>query len=289
VRRLTLVAVAAVCAAACGRNSLAPTSTAIPSTSPNAGQGAPRIALTKFVAFGDSITWGEDGRNDPSEPLGRVRPLVLDSPYPPILQGYLDTRYSGQYATVDDRGCPGEAAGSLPGSGSAPETADQDGCGPAAIDRFQTIVIGGGYQAVLLMEGTNDIGAADREDGSPAAITELRAMVDAAKARGVRVFLATIPPEQSNPDPVPYDRSRPDDLVQGLNNMIRGLATSERVTLVDVYNAFPPPSLYNLYGLLSRDGLHPLPAGYQLIAETFFGSIETTLELPVVTTTSLPR
>ena len=286
-RRLTLVAVAAAYAAGCGKNALAPSSTVIPSAPATAGQAPPRIALTNFVAFGDSITWGEDGRNDSSEPLGRFRPLVLvAAPYPTLLQFELSSQFPGQTIAVANRGCRGELAG----GGSELDPANPDAvtseCGdPSSTDRFHKVVVTRGYQAVLLMEGANDLGAEESGDDP---IAGLRTMIEDAKAHGIGVFLATIPPEQPNVDPVPYNRAdlRESD-VENLNQGIRSLAASERVTLVDIYSAFPSPDVYNLYGLLSRDGLHPLEAGYELIAQTFFSSIVGALDLPVVTTSSV--
>jgi hypothetical protein len=36
----------------------------------------PVLAATSFLAFGDSITWGDDGRNSASDPLARFNPRV---------------------------------------------------------------------------------------------------------------------------------------------------------------------------------------------------------------------
>lgn len=259
-------------------------------SSPTAGQAVPRIALTKFFAFGDSITWGEDGRNDASEPLGRIGTLVRVSvPYPALVQAYLQGRYTAQTSDiiVDNLGCRGEAAG---GVSKWDTQFPGNGCGIApgvdlpTRDRFDRQLTSGTYQAVLLMEGANDL-------GDPlAGINGLRSMIEDAKTRGVAVFLATIPPEQRNAAPGPAgDRSQPESEVLDFNSKVRDLALSERVTLVDVYNAFPSPDVYNLYGLLGRDGLHFYEAGYQLIAQTFVPRIEGALELPPATASGFSR
>ena len=130
------------------------------------------------------------------------------------------------------------------------------------------------YSVALIMEGTNDIfyGDASKE---PAAYDGLRAMIRNAKANNIRPYLATIPP--TNPtacDPVCRGRDS-FSLVSGFNDGVRGLAVSEGVTLVDVYQAFGG----NL-SLLGPDGLHPAAAGYQRIADTFFTAIKQTLEVP---------
>ena len=274
-RGLTLIVVGAVCVAGCGRSALAPSSVEPLLGASEKTLAGPHIAVTDFVAFGDSITWGEDGRLDASEPLGLFRTRVrVSDPYPKLLEFYLQTRYASQAIQVANEGQPGEPAG---GSG------DSGPSGPTRA-RFDTTVVGGAYHAVLLMEGANDIG--DGEDGIPAAVNGLN-MIDDATSHGIRVFLATIPPEQPNPDPIPFAREHAEAAVLAMNSQIRGLAASERVSLVDIYSAFPSPDTNDLYalGLLSRDGLHPLEGGYELIAHTFLDEIVHDLELPPVTAT----
>lgn len=274
-RGLTLIVVGAVCAVGCGRSALAPSS-----VEPLLGAGGssltgPRIAVTNFVAFGDSITWGEDGRNDASEPLDLIRTRVrVSDPYPTLLAYYLQTRNASQPITVFNAGARGEPAG---GGDSGPSG--------TTLARFDSVVIGGAYQSVLLMEGANDIG--DGEDGIPAGVSGLRNMIDDAKSHGIRVFLATIPPEQQNANPIPFSRNIPESVVLAMNAQIRSLAASESVSLVDIYSAFPSPDTNDLYalGLLSRDGLHPLQGGYELIAHTFLDEIVHELDLPPKTAT----
>src|SRR6185436_17071008 len=64
-----------------------------------------RLSLTRFEAFGDSITWGEDGRNEAviSGLDERIRPRVrfsLPQTYPGALVGALLNRYTTQTITV---------------------------------------------------------------------------------------------------------------------------------------------------------------------------------------------
>ncbi len=146
-------------------------------------QSAPRLALTGYAAFGDSITWGEDGTDFctstfvADSAVGRIRPhrqLPTAQQYPAVLQGLLQARYAVQPIRVDGLGLQGEAAAE-------------------AFDRFTRVVINPHiYQAVLLMEGANDINRLASPSGG---INGLRAMIEAAKAAGLRPFLATIPPE----------------------------------------------------------------------------------------------
>jgi len=224
-------------------------------------QNPARISLTKFVAFGDSITAGEDGSNPLMPWLPTDFPAALSTPsvimvasaYPTALQQQLAARYTAQTMVVANAGLPGEEVGK----------AD-------TLARFAQVVGSRTYESVLVMEGSNDIFGGDTTKIAPA-ISNLRTMLRYAKSASVRPYLATVPP--MNPA---GPRGRLGyAAVPPLNDQIRTLATSEAVTLVDVNLAFGG----NLT-LLSADGLHPNAAGYELIARTFFTSLRSTLELP---------
>jgi lysophospholipase L1-like esterase len=225
--------------------------------------GPPKLSTTSFLAFGDSITSGEDGQNSVASSVAimsaRFHPSVLFPPtqrYPQELQQLLADRYRTQSPTVTNQGGPGEAASD-----------------PAAVRRFTGLTGGGRYSVVLIMEGTNDL--YDRDDRIvPAAIDGLRQMIRDAKGKSIRPYLATIPP--MNPGAcVPVCRGLAWSLVSGFNDNVRGLATAENVPLVDVYQGFAG----NL-ALLGPDGLHPSADGYAKIADLFLSAIKLTLEVP---------
>ena len=191
------------------------------------GHGAsppPKLTLTRFVAFGDSITAGEDGTaggpptGDLCQPVvtptASQRPQVIlpvAQTYPGQLAQKLVDRYKTQSPTVVNRGCPGEAV-----------------TGPTTIRRFDLIVASRQYDVVLIMEGSNDLDNAAAADpgtqigviGSTAA--GLRQMVDDAKALGVRPLLATIPPM----NPAGF-RGGGAALVPPLNDRIRQISAVE--------------------------------------------------------------
>jgi lysophospholipase L1-like esterase len=231
-----------------------------------------RISVTVFDAFGDSMTWGEDGRNVPSDPtnafqiLPRIQVPGQDT-YPMVLQTELAARYVSQAGIlVNNDGVPNKAIiGDFP--------------------RFTADLGVRAYGAVLLMEGANDLAAANSNPATASqveaqAIAGLGQMIDYATSLRVKVFLATLPPENPN-GCCPADRGAAAPLVPGFNAMIRTLAASKGVPLVDVYQAFN-----NDLSLISPDGLHPNIRGYHLIADTFFASIRQTLESGAATTTS---
>lgn len=137
------------------------------------------------------------------------------------------------------------------------------------MNRLPSIIDGGAYR-VLLLEGINDF------PDYQAALTAMGTMVDyASRRRGLRVYLATVPPQ--NPSPV----GCPDTLggkwacVVPYNEGLRNIAAGRGIPLVDVYAAFHR----DVTTLIDCDGLHPTPAGYQVIADTFFQKIRETMEV----------
>lgn len=221
----------------------------------------PKIQLTRFAAFGDSITWGENGAVfAPAGVPDRLRPYFqVSQNYPAVLYSTLQGRYSTQSIKVGNFGAPGEYASS--GDTRA---------------RFSSIARSGEYDVILLMEGSNDIG-----DGlGGAAISSLRSMIRDGLSRGVKVYLGTIPPMDGASCCPRRGSAAP--LVPGYNDQLRALASSEGVPLVDVYAALADSPLT----YLSADGLHPNEAGYAKIADRFFTTIKTNLEVTTTTSSS---
>jgi lysophospholipase L1-like esterase len=209
----------------------------------------PLLATTRFVAFGDSLTEGK-----------LASTAVTDEPYPVALQRLLAGRYpvQAQAITVVNRGCGGE-------------TADAGGPCGGGITRLGDVLTNDQPAAILLLEGGNDLfwrGA----DGVDRLSVSLRAMVQQAQARGVIVFLATLPPARSGGTPPRGERII--NFVSPANERIRQIAITEHVFLVDLFEQFggtPDP-------LIDVDGLHATSAGYRTIAQAFFDAIREHLE-----------
>jgi lysophospholipase L1-like esterase len=218
--------------------------------------GPPRVSATNFLAFGDSITagqitvFGEGGIH--------VQTVQDGLSYPTDLRQSLVSRYSAQTIIVDN-------------AGSLGETTD------AGLIRLP-IVLTNRYQALLLMEGANDLGNQTSGAVRDHTLTNMQAMVRLAKARGVKVFLATLPPE----DPLACCPRRGTGyvLLPSYNDGLRGLAVAENIVGVDVFAAFNGD-----LSQLGPDGLHPTAVGYQTVANAFFASIKSTLEAPSATPT----
>jgi lysophospholipase L1-like esterase len=215
------------------------------------------ISMTRFVAFGDSITLGEDGvttltaaPKTLTEAFASPMQILVGLEYPTVVQRSLAARYSLQSIVMHNEGLRGERAS----------------LGPL---RFGTVLASRLPQAVLIMEGSNDI-----FDGSTAAIDPaiagLRSMITTAKNRGVRPYLATVPPM----NPAGQRGRLGHATVPLLNARIKALADLEAVTLVDINAAFNGNFAY-----LASDGLHPNASGFDLIGQTFFTSLRNTLEV----------
>ena len=223
----------------------------------------PRLRETKFLAFGDSITWGEGGPAPATATINAPR-VQVSQPYPEGLRRLLTARYTAQTITVTNAGKPGERA-----------TQGQVRL-PGVLGSTQPEVL-------LLLEGANDLNAFGAA-GVESAEAALRTMVRDAKSRlggAGNVFVATLTPMvQGRPKADGYA------YVPLLNERIWELPGREGVTVVDIYAALLPQAAT----LISDDGLHPNQAGYDKMAETFFATLRAKYEAaPTADPAGLPR
>jgi lysophospholipase L1-like esterase len=214
----------------------------------------PTISLTRYVAFGDSITAGEI--TVIGEGGLRTLQVIPALSYPTDLRASLASRYTSQPIDVQNQGVKGEITS-------------------FGLARLPSVL--GASQVLLLMEGANDINEAT-DAAVLTALSNMRSMVRVALGRGLRVFLATLPPQNPLGCFQPC-RAGGAAQLQSYNLGLRAIAASENVPLVDVFAAFT-----NTPTQIGPDGLHPTAEGYRVIAETFFTAIRTALEIP---TTSL--
>jgi lysophospholipase L1-like esterase len=214
-------------------------------------KGAPKLSLTHFIAFGDSLTQGTVAPN------AFLTLVVNSASYPSKLQLLLRDRYRTQTITVGNDGVPGEVVS------------------PDGLDRFPSMLRVHDPEAVLLMEGSNDL-FFYREQAFALALPALEEMVTEGQASGARVFLATIPPQRPNGA---ANRTAVAALIPDFNKEIRAIAQRTGATLVDI-----EPVILADMTLIGNDDLHPTEHGYEVIAETFFKVIRSTLEAPLSST-----
>lgn len=203
---------------------------------------APRLSITRVVAFGDSITEGKfaDGS-------------MSSSPYPLKLQSALGSRYTAQTVTVVNSGRSGE------------RTAD-------GLARLPRVLAEEVPDVVLLIEGVNDISSGDPSTVQPM-IDGLRLMARLGRYSGAQVMLATLLPQRAGPG-TPSTRNGALPLLNQANDQIRRAAALEGVILVDLFEGLggtPDP-------WIGSDNLHPNDTGYQKIADVFFDAIRLRFE-----------
>jgi lysophospholipase L1-like esterase len=219
------------------------------------------VSVTKYLAFGDSLTIGENGR----EGLRGERIVDVPNAYPTKLQSMLNLEYPGQAITVPNYGKGGEPVGD------------------SANDRLEGALARERPGAVLLLDGYNNLGSctpgASNTPQCGQAIVDvafgIRDLARIAKRTeyGVRyIFVSTMTP------PGPYlgigrDRRIANDAIVRANGEIAKMVRSEGVILVDTY----PKFVGHEAEYVDQDGLHLRPAGYQALADSFFSVIKTTV------------
>lgn len=199
-------------------------------------------ALT-FVAFGDSVTAGEN-----SIKTGGVQRLFVDvaNAYPAKLQAKFQMDFPSQMTTTVNSGVPGERA-------------------TIGVGRLPGVLATHRPQALLLLDGYNDL----LNDGAAAVqpVTDaLRDMVRIARSAGVpHVFVSTVTPGRSGTHFIAPAA------ILDTNARIRLMTIAEGAVLVDNFNAFVGQEAT----LVSDDGLHLTAAGNERLATTFLAAIKT--------------
>ena len=236
-------------------------------TSPSA-----TLRVTRFLAFGDSITAGvvNDGFLPPRMSSRELRVLLRaaggrpipgifsavqpQNSYPIRLQSLLTPAYPTQLITMVNEGRTKE----ITAQGASRLMASLQSVRP---------------EVLLLLEGVVDIDVASNTPG-PADSTRinvapiaanLRSMVTTAQGLGVDVMLTTLTPVTFSEEVSPGVSTA----ILNLNAEIRRMAIELGLGgAVDLHAA-----LDGVPGMIGVDELHPTGAGYQRMAEVFFAEI----------------
>jgi lysophospholipase L1-like esterase len=203
------------------------------------------FALTRYLAFGDSMTEGENGR-----PINFIPIIDIANAYPTFLQGLFAARMPGQAITVVNAGRGGE------------RITQND-------ERLKGAIAAAQAQVLLFLEGANDILGNESASKIAGAVED---SIRTARSRGVEyVFVSTLLPTAPencvNQPGAP--RCRGDvapGLIQETNGLIRQLVPGSGAHLVDPYAEF----LANRSSYIDIDGLHLRPAGNQALATAFW-------------------
>jgi len=113
---------------------------------------------------------------------------------------------------------------------------------------------------LFILGGTNDLG---RGYGESATISNLKAIILAARARSIRIFMMTIPP-----DSYPSMASK----IDSLNAAIIHLANIYRIVVIDIHATLSTSSGV-FVPAYTVDGLHFSAAGAQVVANTIYARI----------------
>ncbi|HET7101083.1 MAG TPA: SGNH/GDSL hydrolase family protein [Terriglobia bacterium] len=141
--------------------------------------------------------------------------------------------------------------------------------------RFRQDVINLKPKVVLILAGTNDLAGntgpvtLDQTEGN------ILSMAQLATASGIRVVLCSVLPSvnfQWHPG-----LKNPAPRIAALNKRIKALTDKNGYVYVDYYSAMKDAQ-GGLPRKLSRDGVHPLPAGYQIMAPLAETGIEKALK-----------
>ena len=216
--------------------------------------GPPKLAVTRFMAFGDSITAGV------VSPPGGGRRRDAHNAYPARLQRGLASRYMTQDMSVINAGSSGEHASE-------------------AVGRFNSELARHRPEVVLLMEGTNDL-YDQRGSEAESAAAALDQMVAAARAARVDVVLMTIPPQRNR-----------GALVVDFNQRIRSIAARRDAVFVDIHRLLldGPCSGLSAVPCIGGDGLHPTAQGYELMAQELERVLVAHYDVEIVPTAGEPR
>jgi lysophospholipase L1-like esterase len=145
---------------------------------------------------------------------------------------------------------------------------------PQMLVRFRQDVIDPGASAVVILAGTNDLAGNTGPMTLEQTEENLASMADMATANGIKVVLCSILPAFDYPwspglEPAPK--------IATLNEWIKSYAARKGYIYVDYYSAMKDDR-GGLPSALSRDGVHPLPAGYAIMAPLVEAGIEQALK-----------
>ena len=210
------------------------------------------LGAMKFQAVGDSLTAGENGL-----------PSFVDLPnaYPTKLQALLTARYHTQTITVLNRGVSGQRV----------ETLEDLLPGMLNADRPDAVLLLTGYNNLTTPCSAGSfatIACSDAIDFTAVGVRDCIRRIKESPVGVKFIFVSTLTP------PGPTGSKRIDaNAIVDVNRRIRVHIGAEGATLVETHPLFQGREAE----LVSPDGLHLLPAGYQTVAEAFAFAIRTTI------------
>jgi len=127
--------------------------------------------------------------------------------------------------------------------------------------RFWPDVIALKPAAVAILAGINDIAQNQGPYDPEATLHNIQAMAELAQAHGIRVVLCSVLPAYDFPW---RPGLQPAPKVLALNQQLKAYATQHHLVYLD-YHAAMADDRQGLPTALSKDGVHPTPAGYHIM------------------------
>lgn len=140
--------------------------------------------------------------------------------------------------------------------------------------RFQNDVIALKPKLVIINAGTNDIAQNTGIYDPDFTFNNIKAMAEIAQNNGIKVIIASILPAAA----FPWRKEITDvpQKVDVLNNRLKQYASSNKISFVD-YNTAMRDAKGGMREGLSKDGIHPVPAGYAIMEPMIKSAINKTL------------
>ncbi|MBV8326238.1 SGNH/GDSL hydrolase family protein [Chryseobacterium sp.] len=128
--------------------------------------------------------------------------------------------------------------------------------------RFQNDVIALKPKLVIINAGTNDIAQNTGVYDPDFTFNNIKAMADIAQNNGIKVIIASVLPAAA----FPWRKEITDvpQKVDALNNRLKQYANDNKIIYAD-YNSVMRDSKGGMREGLSKDGIHPVPAGYAIM------------------------
>lgn len=145
---------------------------------------------------------------------------------------------------------------------------------PQMVLRFHQDVINLQPKAVVILAGINDVAGNTGPESMDQIENNLAAMAEMASANHVKVVFCSVLPAYDFPwSPGQY----PAHKIVELNTWLKHYADEHGYVYVDYYSAMKDDR-GGLPATLSRDGVHPLPAGYAIMAPLVETGIESAIK-----------
>ncbi|WP_336960963.1 SGNH/GDSL hydrolase family protein [Chryseobacterium contaminans] len=140
--------------------------------------------------------------------------------------------------------------------------------------RFQSDVVALKPKLVIINAGTNDIAQNAGIYDPDFTFNNIKAMVDIAQNNGIKVIIASVLPAAAFP--WRKEITEVSQKVDALNNRLKQYASNNKFIFVD-YNTAMRDAKGGMREGLSKDGIHPVPAGYAIMEPMIKNAIHKTL------------